>query len=88
MKDWVRNSLQMYTRNFYSHKDLLGKNLTTMHEMLHTKGKNWAKDLSSVEKNGSLFVRGIQSTVEECTDFSMTYQGIQAILEEALKPRE
>lgn len=42
-RDWERNSIQMFSRNFYSHKELQGKKMEDMHEMLHNKGKNWAK---------------------------------------------
>lgn len=55
-QDWKRNSLSMYTRSFFSHKELMNKNSNDMHEMLHSIGKNWSKDLSNREKNG-LFIK-------------------------------
>lgn len=57
-RDWKRNSLSMYARSFFSHKELLNKNSSDIHEMLHTKGKNWATDLDDTLKNGSWLVKG------------------------------
>lgn len=55
-KDWERNSLQMYCRAFFSHKELHKKNREMMHEMLHGIGKNWSNDLSNREKNGTFLI--------------------------------
>jgi len=57
MKDWARNSLTMYCRGSFSHKQLEGKNAAAQHELLHTVGKNWATDLSPIERNGTLILR-------------------------------
>lgn len=54
-KDWERNSLNMYARSFFSHKELNNKNKQEMHEMLHKINKNWALDISGLEKNGTFF---------------------------------
>lgn len=56
LRDWERNSLQMFSRSIYSHKDLQGKGRGDMHEMLHQKNKNWAK-LSAEIKRGRLISR-------------------------------
>lgn len=56
-KDWERNSLMMYARSVYSHKELYKKGKAELHEMLHAKSLNWAKDLTVREKNGSLIVK-------------------------------
>jgi len=50
-KDWLRNSIQMLSQHHFSHRELHGKNTSDMHEMLHTKGINWA-DLPDHLKNG------------------------------------
>lgn len=50
-KDWLRNSLQMYARSLYTQKSLEGKNNSEIHELIHQKGKNWAK-LPDHYKNG------------------------------------
>ena len=52
-QDWERNSLEMYCRAFFSHKQMHGKNRAAQHEMLHSVGKNWTTDLSDAVKNGS-----------------------------------
>jgi tRNA(His) 5'-end guanylyltransferase len=49
--DWIRNSISMLAQSVYSHKQLNKKNQRDMHEMLYTKGINWA-DLSPKWKNG------------------------------------
>ena len=51
-QDWNRNSLQMLARSVFSHKELMGKKNADMHEMLYSKGINWA-ELDNIEKNGS-----------------------------------
>jgi tRNA(His) 5'-end guanylyltransferase len=57
MQDWHRNSVSMYARAHFSHKQLVGKRVPDMHEMLHEIGRNWATDLSDTERNGTLIVR-------------------------------
>lgn len=52
--DWQRNSLQMLARSHFSHKELTGKNMSDMHEMLYSIGVNWAK-LEDELKNGRCF---------------------------------
>lgn len=55
-KDWERNSLQMYAQSFFSHKQLHKKSKDDIHEMLHGIGKNWAKDLTPRQKNGTFII--------------------------------
>jgi len=43
----------MVTRAHFSHKDCHGKNQADMHDMLHSKGINWATDLKPWEKDGT-----------------------------------
>ena len=50
-QDWIRNSIQMLSRAYYSNKELYKKNTSDMHELLYRKGVNWA-DLRPVWKNG------------------------------------
>lgn len=57
MRDWHRNSVQMFARSVFSHKELRNKKLEDIHDMLHKKGKNWATDLTPREKNGKLIVK-------------------------------
>lgn len=57
MQDWHRNSVSMYARAHFSHKQLEGKRVTDMHEMLHELGLNWATDLTDDGRNGTLIIR-------------------------------
>jgi len=54
--DWSRNSLQMYARHFFSHKELNNKNSSDMHEMLYEKEVNW-NNLSTKLKNGRCIIK-------------------------------
>lgn len=56
-QDCARNSVSMVAQANFSHKELQGKSTTEMHEMLHTKGVNWAEDYTDREKNGALVVK-------------------------------
>ena len=60
-QDASRNSLQMATRAFYSHREVEDKNTSEMHEMLHAKGVNW-NDYPVGCKRGRAVVR---ATFEE-----------------------
>jgi tRNA(His) guanylyltransferase len=55
-RDWERNSVTMLAQAHYSHKELHGKKVPDMHEMLHAKGVNWA-DCTPAEKNGTFLLR-------------------------------
>lgn len=55
-KDWHRNSVQMLGQSHFSHKELHGKKLADIHEMLHGIGVNWA-ELPSRLKNGTFITR-------------------------------
>jgi len=57
-KDWYRNSVSMYTRAMYGHKEMYGKKIRDMHEMLHAVGRNWSTDLSEEERNGTFLLPG------------------------------
>lgn len=52
-KDWARNSLSMYCRKYFTDSQLRKKDRTAQHELLKTKGRNWATDLKDVCKNGT-----------------------------------
>lgn len=62
-KDWERNSIQMLARSHYSHKQLHGKKVTDLHEMLHDKGVNW-NDTPTHLKRGRIVMRnGIDNEI-------------------------
>lgn len=54
-RDWERNSLQMFARSFFSHKELNGKSSAEIHDLLHGIGENWA-DLDDQLKNGTFIL--------------------------------
>lgn len=56
-KDWERNSLQTFARQFFSHKQLHKKGRSDMHEMLHGIGKNWATDIDDWDRNGAFIIK-------------------------------
>jgi tRNA(His) guanylyltransferase len=55
-QDWERNSLQMLARSYFSQKELEGKKRQDMHEMLRTKGINWA-NIDDQLKNGTFLLK-------------------------------
>lgn len=59
LRDWERNSIQMFSRSLYSHKQLHSKSVSDMHNMLHEKGENWAK-LPAEIKRGRLIKRDFE----------------------------
>lgn len=83
-KDWIRNSITGYARVFYSEKELHGKKIPDIHEMLCQKNKNW-NDLDSVWKNGTTLYREIDpeghKSIEMCNiQFSAQKEFVQNIL--------
>ena len=60
-QDATRNSVQMAARNYYSHKELHGKDNSQLHDMLMEKGVNW-NNYPSFFKRGT-YVR--RKTVEK-----------------------
>lgn len=85
MKDWHRNSVQMYARSFFSHKELHRKTLEDIHEMLHKRGKNWAIDLTDREKNGTLFVKYPDEDFQSFNDVQPNYPHVDSFIEPLLR---
>lgn len=56
-KDWKRNSLQMYGRAFFSHKEMNSCNQAKVHEMLDAEGLSWHNDLTPEQKYGTLILK-------------------------------
>ena len=79
-KDWNRNSLQMYARSIFSHKELHNKNSSEIHEMLHTEGKNWSKDLDGTLKNGTFLVKTDKGIIER-TDILPNYKSVNEVVD-------
>jgi tRNA(His) guanylyltransferase len=78
-KDWNRNSLQMYARAHFSHKQLHNKGREDMHNMLHEIGRNWTTDLPDDLKNGTFLVRN-EGCVQFRHDVLPTYESIFAAM--------
>lgn len=68
-RDWQRNSLQMFARSVFSHKQLHGKSTTDMHQMLHEAGKNWA-DLPLRLKNGTWILEDGKRDAETSANYA------------------
>ncbi len=66
-QDWNRNSIQMLARAHFSHAECHGKNAAALHEMLHTKGLNWA-NLPARERNGTILYGGSSGGEESPTE--------------------
>lgn len=71
VKDWERNSLNMFCEQFFSHKQLQGQGRADRHEMLHKIGHNWATECTNQQKNGSWW----SCDKKECFDLT-NYQDI------------
>jgi len=78
-RDWIRNSLAMYCKSFFSAKQLHGKNREEQHELLFSIGKNWARDLTWREKNGTfIFPKGNVSDGLFMLEQAITYPLIES----------
>ena len=80
-KDWARNSLNMYAHSLFSHKQLMNKHSTQVHEMLYGINKNWATDLSNQQKNGTWVLADGSFT----HTIIPTYDAINALWQSQLK---
>ena len=78
-KDWERNSLQMYCRAHFSHKELHGKKRMEMHNLLHEAGKNWTTDLTNQQKNGTFLV-STDCGIKQRHDILPTYESVNVAI--------
>jgi len=88
-KDWHRNSIQMFARAFFSHKECHKKSLEDLHEMLHTKGKNWTTNLRAQERNGTFIYKAAdQGGASEGYKFDSwvlpTFEAVNGLVEKVL----
>ena len=60
IKDAQRNSIGMYARSMFSHKDLHGKNSKQMIEMMSKKGRPWGR-LPQERKTGYIFLKDLEN---------------------------
>ena len=70
-QDCSRNSVAMVAQSLYSHKELMGKNISEQQEMIHNKGKSWVNDYSMGEKNGRLIVKESYRTDNLCGEVNL-----------------
>ena len=57
-QDASRNSVQMVAQSLYSHKELHGKNINALQELIHMKGQNWNDYPARCKRGGFVFYRG------------------------------
>jgi tRNA(His) 5'-end guanylyltransferase len=79
--DWVRNSLSMLAQAHFSHRQLHKQSQADMHEMLHTKGINWAKLIPRL-KNGTFITKNLT------TFFNVIVKENREFIEQFLKGDE
>jgi tRNA(His) guanylyltransferase len=53
-KDAIRNSINSFAQSIFSAKELHGKSIPEVHEMLHKAGRNWATEVIASHKNGTV----------------------------------
>ena len=85
--DWERNSVMMLGRAHFSHNELENKHIPDIHEMLHTKGINWAK-MENWQRNGSWLIPSVAGGWEVKCDITPNYGEINNLLEPRIYPKE
>lgn len=84
-KDWYRNSVTMFANSFFSHKQMFGKSIADLHEMLHNShGANWTLDLTPVQRNGTFYVKLPNGLWKPHYDVGPHYQDINVLHEECM----
>lgn len=84
-KDWSRNSLNMFARSIFSHKELEGKSTADVHDMLHTQNINWLTAANDKERNGTLLVRTAGGVIPESPDHEIIQREIQYMYDDVIK---
>ena len=82
-KDWCRNSLSMLAEKYFSSKQLLNVSNDGRHELLHSKGVNWANQ-DPVVKNGTYFWGNLTTS----SSLMPTYEQISMIIDPYLYPED
>lgn len=57
VNDVNKNSIQMYARKYFSHKQLENVKTKNMLQMLQNIGKNWEQDVPTTNKYGNIIIR-------------------------------
>jgi tRNA(His) guanylyltransferase len=84
-RDWIRNSVLMLAQYHFSHKEMQGKKIPDLHEMLHGKDVNWAKCPSFI-KNGTFVTYCEKTNAWNPESFVLTKN--RSIIEKLLIPSE
>jgi tRNA(His) guanylyltransferase len=84
-RDWSRNSLNMFARSIFSHKELESKTTTDVHDMLHKKDINWLTAANNKERNGTFLIRKANGVVTESPDHEIIQREIQYIYDDVIK---
>ena len=79
-KDWARNSLSMYCRSYFTDAQLRKKDRNAQHELLKTKGKNWATDLPDVYKNGTWILGDDRTRTDILPNYSQINEIISSLV--------
>jgi tRNA(His) 5'-end guanylyltransferase len=80
-QDWHRNSMSMFAQDHFSPKELHGKNIPDMHEMLHGIGLNWTTDVGQTARNGTFLYRE-DGVLERDTAILPNYRNINLLWED------
>lgn len=84
-KDLERNSLQMYCRSFFTHKELIGRKKADMHNMLHDIGKNCTTNLLPQQRNVAFIIKQGRDLVERF-DIEPNYMSIKSAIGQLILP--
>lgn len=86
-QDWTRNSIQMMAQAVFSVKQLHNKKIPDIHEMLHSRGLNWAK-LNPRWKNGTFISKPIKTQKILCMVNDVIFTKDRTQIERLLIPTE
>jgi len=86
-QDWYRNSIQMYARSVFSHKELIHQNRQGMLDMLDKEGYDWKEDLTDQEKNGTFLIK-TDDKIKEMHEVRPVYSQIASLIDPLIYPEE
>jgi tRNA(His) 5'-end guanylyltransferase len=84
-KDWERNSVSMFARSFFSHKQLHGKSRTETLAMLEAEGHRW-NEVDERYRNGSWLYRGGFKGILDLTSVRPEFAGIDELVTKYASP--
>lgn len=78
-KDWHKNSIQMYARSFFSHKELHKKTCNDMLDMLRDNNSPW-EDISNHYKNGYFIIKDENNAFKIIDNIRPNFEEINALI--------